>query len=189
MQASKSLYGLKQASRQWFLKFSATLVNLGFQKSKTDHTLFIRNTNGKYVPVLVYVDDIIIASNDDSEVDTLKEDLKLVFNLRDLGPLKYFLGLEIARSSKRISVCQCKYILGLLKETGLLNCKPSTIPMDPSIKLVLHSDEPVLDDVGLYRRMVEKLMYLTITCPDITYVVKKLSVLICTKVISSSGCL
>lgn len=170
----KSLYGLKQASRQWFLKFSTTLLSLGFQKSKTDHTLFIRNTNGKYVAVLVYVDDIIIASNDDAEVNGLKEDMQKAFKLRDLGPLKYFLGLEIARSSKGISICQRKYVLGLLEETGLLGCKPSNIPMDPSIKLVLHSNDPALEDVGLYRRLVGKLMYLTITRPDITFAVNKL---------------
>ena len=66
---NKSLYGLKQASRQWFLKFSATLLNLGFKKSHSDHTLFIRNINGQYIAVLVYVDDIIIASNVTHEVD------------------------------------------------------------------------------------------------------------------------
>lgn len=64
----KSLYSLKQASRQWFLKFSSTLLQLGFHKSFTDHTLFVRNVAGKYVAVLVYVNDIIIASNDDDVV-------------------------------------------------------------------------------------------------------------------------
>lgn len=83
---------------------------------------------------MVYVDDIVIASNDDSEVEQLKSNLKKVFKLRDLGPLRYFLGLEIARSSKGIFVCQRKYILDLLVETGLLACKPSSIPMDSSFK-------------------------------------------------------
>lgn len=157
---NKCLYGLKQASRQWFLKFSATLLSLGFQSSHSDHTLFIRNVNGTYVAVLVYVDDIVIASNDDDAVDQLKEDLKKSFKLRDLGPLRYFLGLEIARASQGISVCQRKYILELLDETGLLACKPSTIPMDLSIKLCTDSGEPILSDPGLYRRLVGKMMYL-----------------------------
>lgn len=68
----KSLYGLKQASKQWFLKFSATLLSLGFKSSYYDHTLFIRNEDGNYVVVLVYVDDIVIASNDDDVVNQLK---------------------------------------------------------------------------------------------------------------------
>lgn len=95
-------------------------MSLGFHKSHTDHTLFIRNLDGKYVVVLVYVDDIIIASNNDDEVLQLKSDLRKSFKLRDLGALKYFFGLEIARSSKGISICQRKYILGLLDETGCL---------------------------------------------------------------------
>lgn len=127
----KSLYGLKQASRQWFLKFRSTLLSLEFQQSYTDLNLFIRNIKGKYVAVLVYVDDIIITSNDDDEVATLKTYLQRFFKFRALGPLKYFLGLEIALSSSGILVCKRKYILELLEDTGLLACKPSSIPMDP----------------------------------------------------------
>ncbi|XP_019087416.1 PREDICTED: uncharacterized protein LOC109127286 [Camelina sativa] len=109
---------------QWFIKFSSTLMSLRFRKSHVDHTLFIRNINGKYVVVLVYVDDILINSNDDNEVCTLKEDLKKAFTLRDLGSLQYFLGLEIARSVSRISLCQRKYALDILDETCMLACKP-----------------------------------------------------------------
>lgn len=96
--------------------------------------------------MLVYVDDIIIASNDDNDVDQLKAVLSNAFKLRDLGPLKYFLSLEIARSSKGISVCQRKYTLGLLDYSGFLACKPSQIPMDPNSKLYSDSAEPLLDD-------------------------------------------
>lgn len=170
----KSLYGLKQASRQWFLKFRSTLLSLGFHQSYTDHTLFIRNVRGKYVAVLVYVDDIIIISNDDNEVATLKTDLQRFFKLRDLGPLKYFLGLEIARSSSGISICQRKYILELLEDTGLLACKPSNIPMDPRNTMCTDSDEHLLTEPDVYRRLIGRMMYLTITRPDITFAVNKL---------------
>lgn len=170
----KSIYGLKQASRQWFLKFSSTLRKLKFKKSHSDHTLFVRNNNGKYFAVWVYVDDIIIASNDDAEAERLKDDLKKAFKLRDLGELKYFLGLEIARSNTGISVCQRKYTLELLEETGMLACKPSSIPMDPSLKLAQHSPEPLLEDGSVYRRLIGKMMYLTITRPDITFAINKL---------------
>lgn len=156
------------------MKFSSTLLDLGFTKSHADHTLFVRNVDGKYMAVLVYVDDIIIASNDDALVDQLKEDLKQAFKLRDLGALKYFLGLEIARNSTGIIVNQRRYTLELLEETGMLACKPSNVPMDPSVKLCMDSDEPVLSEPEVYRRMVGKLMYLTITRPDITYAVNRL---------------
>lgn len=170
----KSLYGLKQASRQWFLKFSGTLMGLGFKKSNSDHTMFIRQKGGIYTAVLMYVDDIIIASNTDADVDQLKVHLSHAFKLWVLGPLKYFLGLEIARSSRGISVCQRKYTLSLLEDAGLLACKPSSIPMDPNAKLCLDSKEPLLDDPAAYRRLVGRLMYLTITRPDITFAVNKL---------------
>ncbi|KAL0846098.1 hypothetical protein Bca101_019344 [Brassica carinata] len=169
----KSLYGLKQASRQWFLKFSATLLELGFQTSSGDHTLFLKNSGDIYMAVLVYVDDIIIASSCDKAADLLKAALKTSFKLRDLGPLRYFLGLEIARSSTGINICQRKYVLDLLTETGLLGSKLSSIPMDPSIKLSLEDGE-LLSDVEAYRRLIGKLLYLTFTRPDITFAVHKL---------------
>lgn len=137
--------------------------------------MFIRNLNGIYTAVLIYVDDIIIASNNDEFVAQLKIDLNEVFKLRDLGPLKYFLGLEIARSDRGISVCQRKYTLSLLEDTGLLACKRSSVPMDPPVKLRLDSVEPLLDDPMAYRRLVGRLMYLTITRPNITFAVNKLS--------------
>lgn len=126
-------------------------MSLGFQKSHIDHTLFVRNVKGKYVAVLVYVDDVIIVANDDEEVSTLKTDLQKAFKMRDLGSLQYFLGLEIARSAKGISVCQRKYMLELLEETRLLACKPLSIPMDPNVKLILDSNEHVIDDPQLYK--------------------------------------
>lgn len=169
----KSLYGLKQASRQWFLKFTAALHQLGFTTSSGDHTLFTKNSGNVYMAVLVYVDDIIIASSCDKATDLLKQALQCSFKLRDLGTLRYFLGLEIARSAAGITLCQRKYTLDLLTETGLLGCQPSSIPMDPSFKLTLE-DGDLLLNAELYRRLVGKLLYLTFTRPDITYAVHKL---------------
>lgn len=85
--------------------------------------------------VLVYVDDIMIASNNDEKVMRFKDELQSYFQLRDIGELKYFLGLEIARSSKKYFNLSKENTLELLDETGCLGCKPSPIPMDPTIKL------------------------------------------------------
>lgn len=113
----KSIYGLKQASRQWFKKLSSTLVMMGFDKSVAEHTLFIKYSDGVLLGVLVYVDDILIVSNkDDAVVDFINE-LQSYFKLRNLGPAKYFLGLEIARTEAGISICQRKYTLELLSTT------------------------------------------------------------------------
>jgi hypothetical protein len=107
---TKSLHGLKQASRQWFAKFSTTLLQHGFHQSKADYSLFTQVKGDTFVALLVYVDDIIIASNDNSEVSHLTAFLNTQFKLKDLGPLRFFLGLEVARSSKGISVCQRKLV-------------------------------------------------------------------------------
>ena len=174
----KSLYGLKQASRQWFLKFSTTSTSLGFIQTHSDHTCFIKITDALFLCVIVYVDDIVIVSNTDSEVDLLKQQLKHHFKLRDLGPMKYFLVLEIARSSDGIHVCQRKYALDLLDETGLLGCKPSSVSMDPSIKFS-KEEGGALVDAEAYRCLIGRLMYLQITRPDITFAVNKLSQFSC----------
>jgi hypothetical protein len=100
----KSLYGLKQASRQWFSKFSSTLVGLGFVQSKSDYSLFTRVHQSAFVALLVYVDDIVIASNAPIAISDLTVLLNSAFKLKDLGSLKFFLGLEVARSSKGISI-------------------------------------------------------------------------------------
>jgi len=170
----RSLYGLKQASRQWFLKFKATLTGLGYVQTHSDHTCFLKISIDIYLCVLVYVDDIIIASNNDAAVDELKSQLKDCFKLRDLGPLKYFLGLEIARSAAGIHVCQQKYAMDLLDETGLLGCKPSSVPMDPSITFSRETGGDFVD-AKAYRRLIGRLMYLQITRPDISFAVNKLS--------------
>ena len=107
----KSLYGLKQASWQWFSKFSIALVELGFIQSKDDYSLFTGLKGSSYIAFLVYVDDIAIASNDPKVVSNFIVPMNDKFRLKDLGPLKYFLGLETARSTEGISICQRKYAL------------------------------------------------------------------------------
>ncbi|KAL5567779.1 hypothetical protein UlMin_024354 [Ulmus minor] len=170
----KSLYGLRQASRQWFSKFSQVLLKEGYSQSTSDHSLFVKSSADLFIAVLVYVDDIIIASNDAHAISDLKDSLKRSFKLKDLGDLRFFLGLEIARSVKGILVTQRQYTLQLLSDFGYLGCKPSNIPMDVNLKLS-QEDGVDLADPTMYRRLIGKLIYLTITRPDITYSVNRLS--------------
>lgn len=124
--------------------------------------------------VLVYVDDILIASNESVAVDELKSLLQSAFKIKDLGQSRFFLGFEIARSTSGISVCQRKYALNLLEYSGLLGCKPSSVPMDPNLHLIKDLGE-LLSQPRVYMELIRRLLYLTITRPDITFVVHQLS--------------
>ena len=111
----KSIYGLKQSPRAWFHRFSEVVLSMGFAQCHSDHTCFIRRQpQGRCVIISVYVDDIIITGDDASGIVQVKHGLKRSFDIKDLGSLRYFLGIEVARSSQGISLSQRKYSLYLL---------------------------------------------------------------------------
>lgn len=171
---NKSLYGLKQASRSWFHKFSTAIQEDGFHQSRADYSLFTKVSSNSFTVVLIYVDDMIITGNDNNAIAALKNSLRTKFRIKDLGQLRYFLGVEVARSTDGISVSQRKYALDILDEAGLLGAKPSPTPMEENIKL-LPTEGDLLKNPSTYRRLVGRLIYLTITRPEITYSVHILS--------------
>ncbi|CAH9050651.1 unnamed protein product [Cuscuta epithymum] len=124
--------------------------------------------------LLIYVDDIILAGNSMKEITAVKTFLNNKFTIKDIGELKYILGIEIARSNKGINLCQRKYTLDILTEYGYLHSKPYTTPMDSKIKLS-KNDGTVLENPKTYRTLIGKLLYLTVIRPDIAYSVQVLS--------------
>ena len=171
---TKSLYGLKQAFQQWFSKFSSSILAHGFKQSKCDYSLFTKTEGSIFIGLLVCVDDILIASNNPESVKVFTTFLDQQFKLKDLGPAKYFLGLELARSHKGISLCQRKYALEILQDLGFLGSKPVKFPMKQHLKLSKDQGE-LLTDPSVYRRLIGRLLYLTLTRPDICYSVSFLS--------------
>ena len=169
----KSLYGLKQASRQWFAKFSEAICSAGFVQSRADYSLFTKTQGKLFTALLIYVDDILITGNDPASISATKKFLHSRFNLKDLGNLKYFLGIEVSTSKKGIFISQQKYALEIIEDVGLLGAAPITTPMERGLKLLDKSD--LLKEPSKYKRLVGRLIYLTVSRPDITYAIHVLS--------------
>jgi hypothetical protein len=170
----KSLYGLKQASRKWYEKLTSILIQQHFIQATSDHSLFIKQTASSFTLLLVYVDDIILAGDSLPEFDHIKSILHASFKIKNLGQFKYFLGLEVAHSQHGISLCQRKYYLDLLSDLGFIDSKPVSTPSNPSIKL--HTDHsPLYEDISSYKKLVGRLLYLTTTRHDITFITHQLS--------------
>ncbi|GJS78367.1 ribonuclease H-like domain-containing protein [Tanacetum coccineum] len=173
----KSLFGLKQAPRQWNHKLTEALRDAGFVQSKNDHSLFVKNVGSVFLCVLVYVDDLVITGNDELEIENFKSFLKNKFKIKDLGELKYFLGIKVLKTKTGLCLTQRKYCLELLHDFGLLGCKPVMTPLPENIVLAHKESENDKFYVNFanYQRLVSKLIYLTLTRPDIYYVVHCLS--------------
>ncbi|XP_075499991.1 uncharacterized protein LOC142538567 [Primulina tabacum] len=151
-------------------RFSPVIKKLGYVQGQADHTLFFKHSEkGKITIFIVYVDDIIVTGDNNDEMEMVKLMMAKQFEVKDLGTVKYFLGMEIARSKKGISISQRKYTLDLLKETCMLGCKPGHTPIDPGNKGKMFEGGPV--DKESYQRLVGKLIYLSHTLPNIAFAV------------------
>lgn len=170
----RALYELKQLPRAWFGRFSQAMKKYGFCQSNSDHTLFLKHRRGKVTTLIVYVNDMIITGDETEEIAKLQKQLATEFEMKNLGGLKYFLGIEVARSKQGIFLSQKKYILDLLCDVGMLDCKPADTPIVQNHKLG-ELPSKVLADKGRYQRLVGKLIYLSHTHPDIAYAVSVVS--------------
>lgn len=170
----KSLYGLKQAPKCWFAKLSFALIDYGFKQSLGDYSLFTYEKGTIRLQILIYVDDLIIAGSCVKATQDFKDYLSSCFLMKDLGVLKYFLGIKVARNESGIYLCQRKYALDIISETGLMGAKPVNFPLEQNNNLAL-SDSPLLQDPTSYRRLLGRLIYFSVTRPDLAYSVHVLA--------------
>jgi len=170
----KALYGLKQAPRTWLDKIGQYLVTSGFQTSNADFSLYVKKTDHGIIIIVIYVDDLIITRDNDANIFDLKKLLKQKFEMKDLGKLRYFLGIEVIQSPKGIWLLQRQYALDKLTEYGMTGYKPISIQLEQNVKLNVDKGDFV-EDTTMNRHMVGSLIYMTITRLDLSYVVRVVS--------------
>jgi len=166
----KALYGLKHAPRAWHDKIAEYLVTIGFCMSNANHSLYVCKSDEGIVVITIYVDDLIVGGDNEKEVEHVKRFLKQKFDMKDLGELKFFLGIEVIRTPEGIWLLQRQYALDMLSKYGMVGCKPISIPLNQNGKLSADASE-VLEDATMYRKIVGSLIYMTITRPDLNYTV------------------
>ncbi|GJR49611.1 retrovirus-related pol polyprotein from transposon TNT 1-94 [Tanacetum coccineum] len=145
----------EQAPRAWFERLSKALFDLGFKGSKTDPSLFIYSRGDTLLYILVYVNDIIVTGNNKGNIDNILCQHGYAFTLKDLGPLNYFLGIEIVLHVSGILLSQKKYILELLQSAGASNCNLVSSPMVTSSLLSL-DDSTAFSNPLKYQQVVVK---------------------------------
>lgn len=172
----KSLYGLRQAPRAWHAKLKSTLENLGFKASEADAGLFTVVMNGHKVYLLVYVDDILIASKDVGIVHSVKISLGSAFDVRDMGEPAYFLGMEVTRKEGWIKLSQRKAVSDMVAKFGMGDAKTKSTPLSVSTRITQEGSRGVDKSKCPYTELVGGLLYIAgCTRPDIAHAVGALS--------------
>ncbi|KAK4394253.1 Retrovirus-related Pol polyprotein from transposon RE2 [Sesamum angolense] len=170
----RSLYGLKQASRQWNIELTSKLESHGFTRSPHDHCFFTKGNGPSFLALLVYVDDILITGPSLSYIQEIKTYLNHLFTIKDLGFAKYFLGLELSRSPHGTYVNQAKYLHDILVDCKVLDARATATPLPLGIKFD-NSTGALLSSPDCYRRLICLLLYLGFSRPDISFAVQQLS--------------
>nr|KYP62375.1 Retrovirus-related Pol polyprotein from transposon TNT 1-94 [Cajanus cajan] len=170
----KALYGLKQAPRSWYSRIDAHLMSLGFVKSLSEYTLYIKKVNEDILMISLYVDDLFVTGNCKEMIDKFKEEMENVFEMTDLGKMTFFLGMQVQQKKNEIFVCQEKYAKEVLMKFNMGECKSAATPMNQKEKFCREDGAEKVDE-KLFRSLIGCLMYLTATRPDIMHSVSLLS--------------
>ena len=174
----KSLYGLRQSGLQWHKKLVRKLMSVGFEALPQDPCLFVAREGERIMLIAIYVDDIILASDDSVWLRDVKMQLSNAFEMKDMGIINLCVGVEFTRDEEdRVYLNQSVYLKKVLERFGMNECKPTMTPMDVNVKLV--KPECVKNKVMNqypYQSLIGALMYLAVTTrPDIAYAVNYLS--------------
>ena len=165
---SKALYGLRQAPRAWYAKLNACLVSLGFTRCPYEHAVYTRKNGEDSLVIAVYVDDLLVTGTSVSVIEDFKRQMKLKFEMSDMGKLSYYLGIEVEQGEGYIELKQAGYARKILEKAGMADCNPTKYPMDPKEQLSRDETGKLVNATD-YKSMVGGLRYLVHTRPDIAY--------------------
>jgi hypothetical protein len=157
---------LKHGMQRWILTF--------FHMILLDVNVYMLRTTDSVMILVLYVDDLLITGSSTSTISLVKDIFHDRFSMTDMGPLHFFLGLEISQDAFNIKISQAKYVRDILYRFHLTDCKFSPTPFLSGIKLEDGRDTPLVDNT-LYQNLVRSLMYLTHTHLDISYAVGVIS--------------
>ncbi|GFS12504.1 reverse transcriptase [Elysia marginata] len=174
LKLKKSLYGLKQSGRNWSMKLQSHLIEQGFVQSKADPCVYVLHSSRQpsdHAILVVWVDDIIIAASNSTLMTDIKTKLSLNFQMKDLGKISWFLGIQFCHSMNSITLNQKKHVEKLLEKFKMTDYKPKYTPC--AINLNKFLNEPAEKaDARLYKEIVGSLIYImTATRPDLCYVI------------------
>lgn len=164
----KSIYGLKQSPRAWYQEIDKHLRAQGWTRSNADPNLYFLQEGASIVLLLLYVDDLLITGNDSTKVVEEKKKLQEKYEMKDLGEIRKYLGVEFAHTPSGLLLHQRSYAEQILQECDMVHCKPAHTPLPEGF--VTKSDTgtaPV--DLSEYCKIVGKLLFLTTTRPDLSY--------------------
>ncbi|GJW68259.1 retrovirus-related pol polyprotein from transposon TNT 1-94 [Tanacetum coccineum] len=164
----KALYGLKQAPKAWYDRLKAFLVKHEYNMGMVDNTLFTKKKSANLIIVQIYVDDIILGLTCQEMCDDFAKIMHDEFEMRMIGELNFFLGLQIKQMEDGIFFNQSKYIKEMLKKFGLEDSKPMKTPTSSDTKLTKDEERKCVDSTK-YQGMIDSLLNLTANRPDIMF--------------------
>eukprot|EP00253_Pinus_taeda_P011278 PITA_11278 len=172
-QLKRALYGMKQAPYAWYTRIDSYFTGLAFMKNESDVKLYHIVVESKLLIIVLYVDDLILTGGYQL-IKSCKEDLAREFEMKDMGLMHYFLGMEVWKGDRELYVSQGKYANEILKRFCMESSKPMETPLVGNWrKEDANSGEVV--EATIYKQLVGSLMYLVNTQPDMCYVVNQLS--------------
>jgi hypothetical protein len=174
----KSLYGLKQSALQWIKEIHKALVNLGFTRTHSDAGVYFKFIGADIIIIVIYVDDVLLMGSNKKMLKKNKEDFMKVFETRDLGEAKEYLGMCITRDRKKhtITLDLCAYAEKVLKRFGLQNAKPARTPLLTGYNPTISDIEATSELCSLYQSVIGSLLYIILgTRPDLAFAVIRMS--------------